>query len=189
MILAAVITAILFICLKMNLDEFLPLYNNTQYAFHDEIDKSKNSKDSQNSEQYTYKEDKNADPALFTKNQCIGIIRAGGGYPVLYDMDYSKIQSAASYNPKSVAFGQTGFAYIKVSNAVAKEIKKSSILPVGTVFGEKKYEFIGEYSFDSEYNVLNYAPRCEKAIVIYYHESDGVGFTSKYKAIVYKEVK
>ena len=189
MILAVVLAAVLFICLKVNLDEFLPLYNNTQYAFHDEIDESKDKKDPEDSEQYTYEEDKNADPALFEKNQCIGVIRAGKGYPILYDMDYSKIQSAASYNPQSVPFGETGFAYINVSSVVAKEIKKASILPVGSVFGEKKYEFIGEYSFGSEYNVLNYAPRSESAIVIYYHDSNGVGFTSKYKALVYKEVK
>ena len=59
----------------------------------------------------------------------------------------------------------------------------------GQYFGEKKYEFIGEHSFGSEYNVLNYAPRCESAIVFYYRESSGAGFTSKYKALVYKEVK
>ena len=183
--LAIILTVILFIYLKVNIDNFIPLYNHTQYAYHDEIAGAKSNDDGQ----YTFEEDKDADPASFEKNQCIGVVRAGEGYPILYDMDYSKIQSAVSYKPESVPFGQTGFAYINVSNVAAKGIKKSTILPVGSVFGEMKYEFIGEYSFESEYNVLNYAPKCESAIVFYYRESSGAGFTSEYKALVYKEVK
>ena len=94
--LAIILTVIIFIFLKVNIDSFIPLYNHTQYAYHDDISDAKE----KNAEQYTYEEDKNADPASFEKNQCIGVVRAGKGYPILFDMDYSKIQSAVSYKPE-----------------------------------------------------------------------------------------
>ena len=187
-IMAVVFSIVLFVYLKVNISDFIPLFNNTEYAYHDEFIDEKERTEIHDSDKYTYKEDKNANPADFEKNQCIGVIRAGGEFPILYDMDYSRIQVAVSFNKESVAFGQTGFSYISASNVIANEIKKSTILNVGSVFGEKKYRFVGEYSFNSEFAVLNFAPRCKKAIIIYCRESKGVGFTSHYNALVYEEV-
>ena len=176
--LAVVIGIALFIYLKVNIDSFIPLTNNTQYAFHDEI-----------AEGMEFKADKNADISAFEKNQCMGVLRAGEGYPIRYDMDYSNIQTSVSFVPGSVEFGQTGFIYICSGNKNADKIKKDKTFTVSSVFGENNYKFKAQKKFNSEYSVLNYAPKCESAVIIYYRESASFGFTSKYVALIYEEVK
>ena len=186
--LALVVGVALFIFLKTNIDKFIPLYNNKQYAYHDSIEKNEIG-DVVVQYDAEYEEDKNASVDSFKKNQCIGVVRTGGGYPIIYDMDYSKIQYCVSFVKGSVAFGDTGFVYIYSGNENAKEIAKGKTLAIGSVFGDKKYIFKEKKSFESEYAVLNYAPECESAVVIYYHDSKSAGFTSKYVALVYEEVK
>lgn len=175
---ALVIGIALFVYLKVNIESFIPLNNNTRYAFHDEI-----------AEGMEFKADKDADISDFTKNQCIGILRAGEGYPIRYDMDYSNIQTSVSFTTGSVPFGQTGFIYISSGNKNAERIKKDKEFTVSSVFGEHNYKFKAQKSFNSEYSVLNYAPKCESAVIIYYRESASYGFTSKYIALIYEEVK
>lgn len=175
---AAALSVILCVFFKLNIDKFIPLYDNTVYAYHDVV-----------AEGDSFKEDKNADPSSFEKNQCIGVIRAGEGYPIRYDMDYSNIKTSVSYLPRSVPFGKTGFTYIYSSNVNAKLIGKEKSFVIGSVFGEKEYKFKNEKSFNSEFRVLNYAPDCESAVIIYYRDSAQAGFTSNYIALVYEEVK
>ena len=194
-----VFAVVLCVYFKVNIEKFIPLENNAQYAYHDENiladdddDAKKQSKAEKRkiiTEKIDYKEDKNADPSTFTKNQCVGVIRAGAGYGIRYDMDYSKIQSSVSYLPQSVPFGETGFTYIYSGNKVAKEIAKEKNLAIGSVFGEKHYVFKNEKSFKNEYSVLNYAPECRSAVIIYYRESVSSGFTSNYIVMVYEEVE
>ena len=196
---AFVLAVILSIYFKLNIDKFIPMDNNTQYAYHDlkdeDVDElfsgSKNDDKKENTlvDNINYKEDKNADPASFKKNQCIGVIRVGKGYGIRYDMDYSRIQVSVSYLPNSVPFGETGFTYIFCGNTVGKEIKKNNNLSIGSVFGDKNYVFKSEESFNSEYEAQTFAPICESAVIIYYRESENAGFTSKYIAMVYEEVK
>ena len=176
-IIGIILAVVLIIALKMNADWFIPYFDNNQYAYHDTL-----------AEDMELKEDKNADPSTFEKNQCIGILRAGEGYPIRYDMDYSNIQTSVSFLPQSVAFGKIGVTYIYAGNSNAKEIKKESSFNISSVFGEKRYRFKNEKSFNSEYSVLNYAPDCSSSVVIYYNDSDNVGFNSKFVALVYEEV-
>jgi hypothetical protein len=168
---------VLFIYLKVNIDSFIPLYNNTQYAYHDELIEDKEP------------EGDKKDPFNFVKNQKIGVIKVGSGFPIRYDMDYSNVQTSVSYLPDNVPFGETGFVYIFSGNDNGKEIGKETILNIESVWGDKKYRFKEKESFPSEYSVLNYAPDCESAVVIYYHDSATAGFTSDYIALVYEEVK
>ncbi|MBQ9531976.1 MAG: hypothetical protein IJR70_07880 [Eubacterium sp.] len=181
---ALVFAVILCVYFKLNIDKFIPMNNNVQYAYHDLHDG-----DGKEAEKIEYKEDENADPSSFEKNQCIGVIRAGSGYAIRYDMDYSKIQSSVSYLKQSVPFGKTGFTYIYSGNTNAKEIAKEKNLSIGSVFGDKNYVFREEKSFKNEFEVLKYAPECKSAVIIYYRNSVSVGFTSEYIAMVYEEVK
>jgi len=182
--LALVLGIALFVYLKINIADFIPLYNNTQYAYHDEI-----IKDAEAEKTADYEEDENACVDDFEKNQCVGVVRAGDGYPIRYDMDYSRIQASVSLVKGSKAFGDTGFAYIYSSNGNAKKIAKDKSFTIGSVFGEKSYTFKEKKSFGSEYAVLNYAPDCESAVIIYYRNTKTAGFTSDYIALVYEEVK
>ena len=175
---AFVLAIVLFVYIKINIDNFIPLLNNTQYAYHDQI-----------AEDIEFEEDENADPSSFEKNQCIGVVRIGKGFPIRYDMDYSNIQTSVSYVTSSVPFGETGFTYLMASNVNAKEIKNAKILSIGSVFGEKKYVYKNEKSFNSEFRALNYAPASKSAVIIYYRDSNSVGFTSKYKALIYEEAE
>ncbi len=194
-----IFAVVLSIYLKVNVDSYIPLENNVQYAYHDENilkedvnefdGKASNNKREFVTEKIEYTENKNADPSTFEKNQCVGVIRAGAGYGIRYDMDYSKIQNSVSYLPQSVPFGQTGFTYLYSGNKVAEEIAKEKNLSIGSIYGEKHYVFKSEESFKNEYGVLNYAPKCKSAVIIYYRESVSSGFTSNYIAMVYEEVK
>lgn len=189
LLLALILGIALFIYLKINIEDFIPLYNNTQYAFHDEkIDEEEKDNKIETEIVAEYEENKNADVNSFEKNQCVGIIRSGRGYPIRYDMDYSRIQSSVSFVKGSVPFGKTGFVYIYSGNENAKEIAKDMNLSIGSVYGEHKYRFKTQKSFNSEYKVLNYAPDCKSAVVIYYHDSKSAGFTSSFIALVYEEV-
>ena len=182
---ALVLGIALFAYLKLNIDSFIPLFNNTQYAYHD----SAIDKEEENVQEMEFETDKNADPSTFEKNQCIGVIRAGEGYAIRYDMDYSRIQDSVSYLPQSVPFGETGFTYLYAGNFNAKDIAKDKSLTISSVFGEKRYVFKNRKSFTAEFDTLNYAPDCESAVIIYYRDSKNAGFTSKYIALVYEEVK
>ena len=187
---AFVFAIILCVYFKVNVDKFIPLYNNTQYAYHDDLakDENKNNKNA-SVDKAEYKEDENADFSAFEKNECIGVIRVGKGYPIRYDMDYSRIQKAVSFVPQSVPFGEVGFTYIYSGNNVGKDIAAQKNLSVGTVLGDKQYSFKEQKSFKSEYDVLNFAPVCKSALIIYYRDSVSAGFTSEYIALVYEEVK
>ncbi len=187
--LALILGIALFIYMKFNVDNFIPLYNNTQYAYHDESidEESKGKKDAEGVAEY--EEDKNASLDSFEKNQCIGVIRAGNGYPIRYDMDYTRVMTSVSFVKGSVAFGDTGFVYIYSGNKNAKEIAKEKTLSIGSVFGDKTYRFKESKNFKSEYKVLNFAPDCGSAVILYYRDSETAGFTSNYVALVYEEVK
>ena len=174
---ALVLGIALFIYLKVNVDRFIPFYNNTQYAYHDELIKDEEP------------EANKKDPLAFVKNQKIGTIKVGSGFPIRYDMDYSNIQTSVSYLPSSVPFGETGFVYIYAGNENAKELAKESFINIESAYGENKYVLKDKKSFSNEYSVLNYAPDCESAVIIYYHDSATAGFTSKYIALIYEEVK
>jgi hypothetical protein len=186
LVLALVLTVPFFIYLKINVDKFIPFSNNTQYAYHDEM-VIKSGEDSESVSEY--EEDKNAKVEDFEKNQCIGVLRAGDGYPILFDMDYANIQNAVSLVKGSAAFGETGFAYIYSGNQNGEKIEKDKTISIGSVFGEKKYKFIERKEFTSEHSVLKYAPDAQSAVIVYYHQSKTAGFTSKYIALIYEEVK
>lgn len=177
-IMAIVLGIALFIFFKVNIENFIPLYNDTQYAYHDTL-----------VDDIEFKEDKNASVDSFKKNQCIGLIRAGEGYPIRYDMDYSNIITSVSFVKGSAKFGDMGFTYLYAGNNNAKAISKDNSFVISSIFGEKTYKFKSKQSFDSEYKTLNYTPDCESAVIIYYHDSATAGFTSKYIAMVYEEVK
>jgi len=186
---ALVLGIVFFAYLKINIENFIPLFNNTQYAYHDEkIEEDQKTNKKIVEDVADYEEDKDADINSFEKNQCVGVIRAGSGYPIRYDMDYSKIQTSVSFVKGSAKFGETGFVYIYAGNDNAKEIEKDKSISIGSVYGDKTYRYKGSESFDSEYKVLSYAPDCKSAVIIYYQDSETAGFTSNFVALVYEEV-
>lgn len=182
-ILPSVITVVLaiavFAVLKANVDFYIPVNNGTKFAYHENPVSSVEFE----------KKDGEADLAVLKKNECIGTVKTDVSFPVRYNSDYVNLSSSLSFVPQSAPFGETGFTYLKASNVNAKKVKASKTITIESIFGKHTYRYDKEQSFKNEYRVLTYAPDAGSAVIIYYQNANGVGFSSDYKALIFKEVK
>ncbi|MGN0458937.1 MAG: hypothetical protein ACI4IL_08200 [Eubacterium sp.] len=100
---------------------------------------------------------------------------------------YSDFVQGASIE-QGTGVDQTGVTYIKVFQNNIKTLMERDIT-VTTKDSEHYYSYVGAYSANSEYAVLLNKPAMKNGIVLYYQKSDGIGFSDKYEALVYKEVQ
>lgn len=178
-IITIILAIVMFAFLKVNTDFYIPVNNGIEFAYHEKFVKSVEFE----------QKDSEVDLSTLKKNDCIGAVKTDYGFSIRYDSDYVNLKTSLSFVPNSTPFGETGFTYLKASNANAKKLKAAKTVTIESIYGKHTYRYDKERSFKNEYKVLTYAPNTSSAVIIYYRDSNGIGFTSDYKALVFKEVK
>lgn len=152
----------------------IPVPQGTALAYHDIVDAN----------------DTEVDANCLVKNDSIGELSAGKvKLGVRYDADYSSLLGAVSFQPCSTALDRVGSAYLKTTKENAKLIEGENKIKIESIYGSYSYELADEIEFENEFQATSYAPKLPKSLVIYYQGSNGVGLTSSYKAMIFKEVK
>lgn len=173
-IVGAVLAVALCIYLNANIERMLPVPQNTAFAYHDSAIIDASAKDDEDN---------------LMKNASIGEVELGQTKLALcYEADYSNLVGAVSVKKESTSFDKVGCAYLKTTMANAKLFEDAKNIGIDSEFGSFKYQLIDKLEFDSEYQATVYAPSVAKSVVVYYEASDGAGLTSKYNALVFKEV-
>lgn len=161
---AVVIGAALFAVLNNGINSFLPIENGSAALEFDS----------------TSLPDDKAEENKLEKNSLLGTI---GNTELRYNADYSALKSSASVSPNGVLPDEKGCTYIEMGAQNALELEK-----VITLNG-KRFTLEEEKTVDNINMVYATVPRAEKSLVVYYNEARGVGLTSKYKTLVYKEAE
>jgi len=164
-----------FLYLRANIDQFIPVYKDTVFAYHDT---------QANTETMVDKTERET----LRANDCIGYLNTDAVLPVLYDGDYTNLSRAVSFLPQSATPKENGYIYCETIGRVMTDIGKNTPVTFQSIFGDCEYRFLEEKTFDSEYSLLSYAPDTEKALIIYSRKGGEVGLTSQYKALVFEEV-
>lgn len=176
-IIPAVVGVVLAVCLcfylNSNIQNVLPVPQDTAFAYHD-----------------SNADSSEVDTNNLNSNDLIGHIEFGKSrLEIRYDADYSKYVGSVSMQDGSTDFSKIGSAYLKTTTANAEIIKSENKIIIDSVYGKFEYEKIDELEFENEYQATVYAPKAPKSLVLYYQKSSGAGLTSNYKALIYKEVK
>ncbi len=100
---------------------------------------------------------------------------------------YSDFVHGASVEQGS-GIGEIGCSYIKLFQNNAKTLLNRDIT-VTLKDLEHYYSYDSSFLADSEFSVLLNKPDMKKCIILYYQKSNGIGFSDKYEALVYKEVQ
>lgn len=167
-----VLAVVLCIFFNSNVERVLPVPEGTAFAFHD-----------------TLSNENNVDLNNLKNNDSIGYLELDETkLGIRYEADYSSLVGSVSLKKESTALDEIGCAYLKTTKENAKLIEKSKSISVDTAYGSFKYELVNELEFDNEYQATIYAPSIAKSLVVYYQNSNGAGLTSKYNALVFKEV-
>ncbi|MCR5208309.1 MAG: hypothetical protein K6C14_07545 [Eubacterium sp.] len=124
-----------------------------------------------------------------TKNCTIGVISGEKDIPLLYDADYSNILYSASLRPEGCFPGETGCAYIKLQSGNITAFGTSKPVVIATSDSETSYTYTGEKLCKSEEEALSLLPKEKSSLVVYYRVSRGIGITTDYYALIYKEVE
>ena len=112
-----------------------------------------------------------------------------GELKLRYNADYSLLADSASLSEKSANIGDTGCIYVELTaNNVAKFITNAPVT-VSTASGEYTYKFDKEQLVKSENEALSLSPSGRRNLIIYYRVSKGLGLTTDYYALLYKEVE
>lgn len=162
-----------FFLFRAEFNKIIPISQGTQLVYYDTVNNDTAQVDLNNPK----------------KNDCLGTVSFGKtSLELRYDADYSSLSDSASVMPQSAQFGDTGCIYLKMVYANAINFKQASVISVSTNEGEYYYSLVEKQSLKNEYDVLKSAPDADKSLVIYYQDSDGVGLTSNYQALIFKEV-
>jgi hypothetical protein len=166
-----------FLFFKANTDIVLPVNDGTVFAYHDQRSSSSDVVDKSSLDE-------------LVSNDNIGTLTTGKTtLNVKYDADYSNTVGSVSLNDNGCRFGDVGYTYLYAYSGDIKAIDTDDVLSVDSIFGKYKYEYVEQYTANSEYELLSDSPKVKKGLVIYYCESDGAGLSSKYKALVFEEVE
>lgn len=147
-----------------------------------------------NGEEILYYENLSPDEKLeakrtdeLAKGDLAGTISSAGSINLRYNNDYVNMGEEASLLDRGVFPGEVGTAYIQITNN-NKEKFSSSITFTGIFNG--KYKQVDEKSVNTEDAVFLVAPRAKSSVVVFYQERGRYyGLSSKYRVIVYEEVK
>ncbi len=154
-------------------DRLVPLNNGVRLSYHDELNPS----------------DEALPNEKPVKNELLGTISCDGELKLRYNADYSLLADSASISEKSAKIGDTGCIYVELTaNNVAKFITNAPVT-VSTASGEYTYKFDREQLVKSENEALSLSPSGRRNLVIYYRVSKGLGLTTDYYALLYKEVE
>lgn len=160
--------------LNANIEGVLPVPRNTTFAYHDSAIVDASAK---------------VDWENLKSNDSIGELEIGETKLALcYEADYSNLIGSVSVAKESAALNNIGCAYLKTTMANAKLFENAKKISIDSEYGSFKYELIDKLEFKNEYQAKIYAPSAPKSLVVYYQASNGVGLTSKYNALVFKEV-
>ena len=117
-------------------------------------------------------------------NALIGTV---GDLSLRYNADYSLMNETASVMPASAEWDKPGCLYLKI---LAKEaLKFGDTVTVSVPFyGDRQFEFVEEYTVSGERAALSVAPAYPGSMVIYYRITNGIGLSSQYGVMIYREV-
>lgn len=174
-IVAGLVLAIaFFIYLNANSGKMLLLPSDTVLAYHDRLGNDRINDDAEKLE----------------ANDAIGEALIGNQRINLrYNADYSNLAGSLSMVDGGDSLNNVGCTYFEATNANLSRIKENGSLEIKSDLGDYRFRIIDEVIADSEYEVLEIAPDMPKSIVVYCQQSNGVGLTSKYRALVLEEVK
>lgn len=169
-----VLAVAFFLYLNANSSHMLLLPKDTILAYHDSIGN----------------EGINDDAEKLEINDAFGEVLIGKQSLTLrYNADYSNLAGSLSMVEGSDLLDSVGCTYFEATNANLSRIKDNGSLEIKGDLGNYRFRIIDEVIADSEYEVLAISPDMPKSIVVFCQQSNGVGLTSKYKALVLEEVK
>ncbi len=122
------------------------------------------------------------------KKDVFATVKSEGEIQLIYDADYSSLLEYASVKPQSAELGETGCIYVNISEINMAKVSTSKPLVIEKDGREYTYEYKSEKLVSSESDALSISPAGEKSLVVYYRVSNGIGLTSDYYALIYKEV-
>lgn len=126
-------------------------------------------------------------PENFKGGEVIGKINSAAVMNLRYKADYSSLAKDASLDEHGVFPGETGTAYIRITNNNKDKI--GSTLSVSGLYASE-YKKTEEKTLSNEEAVFRVAPRARSSVVVFYQtRGSDFGLSSKYKAIIYEEVK
>lgn len=142
--------------------KLLPLANNITFAYHDRLDDAG---------------DKVAGEPVFED----------GSIQIEYGVSYSSLGDKLCMCEESDDFGELGTVYFKTSAKMSKQIPVS--FSINTKTGEHKYKLMYELDGKNEYELLHYSTGAKKGLLIYWQESNSVGLSNTFGAMVFEEVE
>lgn len=168
-----VFAVLLFSYINANMASLLPVAQNTVLAYHDSIGGDNGEVDADNLKQ----------------NDIIGTASFGTQkLNIRYEADYSNLMGSLSLTENSTTFEKIGCAYLKTTASSAKLIAEEGRIQVESIYGSYEYMLSDEMHADNEYQIVTHSPKAPRSLVIYCRYSNGAGFTSGYKMLIFKEV-
>ena len=161
--------------MNSRIDEVLPFNKGAVIAMHDgSADEAETNEDV--ADNWHFSE--------LDKNTPVGTV---GDLSLRYDADYSLMDGTASVMPGSAEWGQPGCLYLKILAKEALYFGDNVTVSV-PFYGERQFEYVKEYTVSGEQAALSAAPAYDGSMVIYYRITGGIGITSDYGVMVYREV-
>ncbi|MBQ7740815.1 MAG: hypothetical protein IJT65_06255 [Eubacterium sp.] len=171
---AVILGAFCFFVISSNVDSIVPYERGCEVLSFD---------DTRLSDEMISADDYAGETSL-RKNDLIGSFE---NLDLRYNADYSVLNSSASLVDHGVLPSEDGCSYIRLGARNALEAGKT--VSVEDVLGNTKYKLEKEKTVSNENEVFSIAPSCKNSLVVYYSDADGVGLTSRFRVMIYKEVE